>query len=144
MAKKRTSRIYWAEGFEPAINLTPLLDCILNLVFFFILATSLKEPKELINITLPYSEQGMPVEEKSSPPLIITVDSENKIFINDVQSEITDLPDRIKQIKQTENIEEAIIRGDARAYHQTIVRVLDACSEAGLFKVSVEVISRVE
>lgn len=144
MAKKKTSRIYWAEGFEPAINLTPLLDCILNLVFFFILATSLKEPREMINVTLPYSEQGTPVEEKPSQLLVITVNSENKIFINDTQIEITDLPDKIKQIKEKENIEEAIIRGDAQAYHQSIVKVLDACAAAGLSKVSVEVIPRIE
>lgn len=138
MAKKKPKSV-WVGEFEPALNLTPLLDVIFNLIFFFILATTIKESQAFLDVALPYSEQAQLGEEKSAHTLIITVKENNEVFLRETKVEINALPGELKKIKEGERIDDVIVRGDAKAYHQTIVRVLDACAAAKLFKVAVEV-----
>jgi biopolymer transport protein ExbD len=122
--------------------LTPLLDVILNLIFFFILATTIQETKEFLDVQLPSSSEAA---ERAEVPktLIITVTEENKVFLGEEEIEAERLHERIEGMK-AEEIKEIIIRGDAKAYNQTMVKVLDECAKAGKYGVSIEVIKRAE
>lgn len=128
----------WFEELQPSLNLTPLLDVVFNLIFFFILATTIKESPAFLNVSLPFSEQAQETKQKQSDMLIITVDKDNTVHIREQQVEAAVLEETLKQIVEIESIKEVIIRGDAKAYHQTIIRVLDACASVHLYKVSVE------
>ena len=128
----------WFEELEPSLNLTPLLDVVFNLIFFFILATTIKENPSFLNVSLPFSEQARVTEQKQPGTLVIAVDNDNNVHVREQRVEPAALADELKKIVDTESIDEVIIRGDARAYHQTIIRVLDACAAARLYKVSVE------
>lgn len=133
------SNKHWFEELQPGLNLTPLLDVVFNLIFFFILATTIKESQAFLNVTLPYSEQAQVVEQTPPSTLEIVVSETNEIFIQDKLVDIKSLPDELRKINQSRKIDNVIIKGDAKAYHQTIIQVLDACASAHLYKVSVEV-----
>ena len=47
-----------AEQDESEVNLTPMLDVIFNLLFFFILATTLRQDYLEIAVDLPSMEHG--------------------------------------------------------------------------------------
>ncbi len=132
----------WFEELQPGLNLTPLLDVLFNLIFFFILATTIKESQAFLNVSLPYSEQAQETQKKPPSSLVIVVNDDNEILIQNSKVAINTLGDELKEMKKTGQIQQVLIRGDANAYHQTIVSVLDACAEAGLYKVSVEVIPK--
>ena len=125
---------------EDSINLTPLLDVIFNIIFFFILATTIREAKSFLEVQLPSSSEAA-AREAETATLIITVTDTNRIYLN--EREVT--PKALEALLREQdvaNVREIIIRGDAKAYNQTIVDVLDACARAGHYAVSIEVKGR--
>lgn len=125
---------------EDSINLTPLLDVIFNLIFFFILATTIREAKSFLEVQLPSSSEAA-AREAETATLIITVTDTNKIYLNEREVTPKDLEALLKE-HGAPKVKEIIIRGDAKAYNQTIVDVLDACARAGRYAVSIEVKGR--
>ena len=136
MRRKR----YLAWVSEDSINLTPLLDVIFNLIFFFILATTIREAKSFLEVQLPSSSEAA-AREAETATLIITVTDTNKIYLNEREVTPKALEALLKE-QDVANVREIIIRGDAKAYNQTIVDVLDACARAGRYAVSIEVKGR--
>ena len=125
---------------EDSINLTPLLDVIFNIIFFFILATTIREAKSFLEVQLPSSSEAA-AREAETATLIITVTDTNRIYLNEREVTPKDLEALLREQDVT-NVREIIIRGDAKAYNQTIVDVLDACARAGHYAVSIEVKGR--
>jgi len=124
-------------GEEESINLTPLLDMIFNLIFFFILATTLRQSKALLEVRLPSVAKA--VRETALPKsLVITVTKDDKIYLGEKEITLESLETDLKNISPGEQ-GRLIIQGDAQAHHEAIVRVLDVCARAGHRGVSVEV-----
>ncbi len=122
------------------MNLMPLLDVLFNLIFFFLLATTIKESQSLLDVSLPYSEQAQVQEQQQVDNMVITVNGDNEIFLRGKKTNIDKLEQEIKNLTPETSIDNVVIKGDARAHHQTIIHVLDACAAAQLYKVSVEVL----
>ncbi len=135
---RRKRYLTWVS--EDSINLTPLLDVIFNIIFFFILATTIREAKSFLEVQLPSSSEAA-AREAETATLIITVTDTNKIYLNEREVTPKDLEALLKE-PDVANVREIIIRGDAKAYNQTIVDVLDACARAGHYAVSIEVKGR--
>jgi biopolymer transport protein ExbD len=135
---RRKRNLVWVS--DDSMNLTPLLDVIFNLIFFFILATTIREAKSFLEVQLPSSSEAAQREAETAT-LIITVTDENKIYLGEQQITAKNLEAELKE-KHATDVKEIIIRGDAKAYNQTIVDVLDACARAGHYAVSIEVKSR--
>jgi len=131
--KRRLSGIEVGEG----INFTPLMDMIFNLIFFFILATEIRQSHAFLNVRLPHVTQMTHVE-SASKTLVITVTKDNRIFLEKSEMSPESLEVELKKIPPAQ-VSRIAIKGDAQAYHETIVKVLDACVKAGHTGVSVEV-----
>ena len=116
------------------------MDVIFNLIFFFILATTIREAKSFLEVQLPSSSQAA-AREPEMATIIITVTDMNKIYLGEQEVTPKDLEALLKE-QRPENVREIIVRGDAKAYNQTIVDVLDACARAGHYAVSIEVKGR--
>ena len=125
---------------EDSINLTPLLDVIFNIIFFFILATTIREAKSFLEVQLPSSSEAA-AQEAETATLIITVTETNKIYLGEQEVTPKDLEALLKE-HGVAKVKEIIVRGDAKAYNQTIVDVLDACARASHYAVSIEVRGR--
>lgn len=123
---------------EERLNLTPLLDVIFILIFFFLLATTLREQKERLEINLPKSSQkGATTPQQEM--IFIQVTRENEIFFEDAKVTVEELTERLRSQTEGKKGTEVVLRGDAKAYTQTIVDVLDACADAGLKSVTIDV-----
>lgn len=61
----------------PGINLTPMLDAIFNLVFFFLLATTLRKDEFATEISLPESDTAV---QAAGADQTITIDADGKIY----------------------------------------------------------------
>ena len=132
----------WFDELQPSLNLTPLLDVVFNLIFFFILATTIKESQAFLSVSLPYSDQARVQEKEPPSTLVITVNENNDIFLNNEKVDEKQLTSKLESEAQSGKVRNVVIRGDARAYHETIVEVLDACAAAHLPQVSVEVVRK--
>jgi len=119
------------------INLTPLMDMIFNLIFFFILATEVRQSHAFLEVRLPHVTQTARME-SAGKTLVITVTKDNRVFLEKREISPESLEAELKKIPPAQ-VSRIAIKGDAQAYHETIVKVLDACVKAGHTGVSVEV-----
>ena len=80
---------------EP-LNLTPLLDVLFNLIFFFLLATTLKEETPAVIVKVPETgvESTVPKEEDE---LTVTVDEQGNYFLNEDPVTSITLRDRLTE-----------------------------------------------
>jgi len=132
---KRRHLVAWAG--EDTINLTPLLDVIFNLIFFFLLATTLKQTRAFLEVRLPHATRSQ-VAEAPKKTLVITLTGEDRIFVETRELTLEELERELRETAPGD-VDRMILRGDAMAHHQAVVRVLDACARAGHFGVAVEV-----
>ncbi len=133
MARKRAKRKMY--GMESGLNLTPLLDIIFNLIFFFVLATNIRDRERYLDITLPASTSG---EERTIEKRVpeIAISREGKMYLNGKEMS-TDLLEReLKRAVETENVSEALITSDAEIPFQQIIDATDICRSAGILQVT--------
>lgn len=113
----------------PGINLTPLLDAILNLTFFFLVATTLRKQEGKLNVALPPSETASTASGSTKPT--VTLDSQGKIFFEDRELSESEFETRMRQIVADGKLE-VDIRGDKTVEFGRVVRVMDLCKKSGV------------
>ena len=126
---------------EATVELTPLIDVVFLLLIFFMVSTTFVRESEL-KITLPEADGA--VVEAPSTAIEITVDRQGDYSVNDrvlVNSNKRTLVRVLQEVMQPMNVVPAelpvIIRADANASHQAVVRAMDAAGTVGLLRVSI-------
>lgn len=113
----------------PGINLTPLLDAILNLTFFFLVATTLRKQEGQLTVALPAAETAKAAAGSAKPS--VTLDSEGRIFFEEQEFTEEEFEARMREIVAEGNLE-VDIRGDKTVEFGRVVRVMDLCKKAGM------------
>lgn len=112
------------------IDMTPLIDVILQLIIFFMITTTFRAAPG-IALDLPGSRTAQSV---SSSALHVVVMSENEIYVEKTRTSLQSLPDVLKQRvsgSDSGNVR-AVLEGRAGASYQLIVSVLDAFRMNGI------------
>jgi biopolymer transport protein ExbD len=116
----------------PDPNLTPLIDVVFLLLIFFMVSTTF-DKEARIRIELPEaSTNDEQVEE--SEVLNITVDARGRYYVNQrevVNRETDTLKRAIRKAAGDRKGLPVIIMADAKATHQSVIRVMDAASQLG-------------
>ncbi|HPB31676.1 MAG TPA: biopolymer transporter ExbD [Candidatus Sumerlaeota bacterium] len=140
MKKSRRERrhlLTWAG--EESINLTPLLDVIFNLIFFFLLATTLRQARAFVDIRLPHSSRAVE-DQPEQNILVISITRDDVLYLDQKSLTEDELLESLRAAAP-EKTEKVVVRGDAEARHQMVVKVLDLCAQAGHRNVSLEVLT---
>ena len=124
-----------------AIDMTPMIDVVFQLIIFFIVCMSLtKQVNE--DITLAKSVHGEQI--KGLPdPFEIEVDKKGWITIKNIRH----TPDQLNRLlagrvaRMGANFP-ILIRGDVRAEHREIKNVMDICTHNGIWKISFLVVEK--
>lgn len=123
------------------VNMTPMIDVVFQMIIFFVCTVQLE--KEAISefIMLPDSPHGPMVMEAKDPRTItIEVDDRGRIFIARTRLSEPRLRKVLsKTVADYGKYGPSIpirIRADGGAEHAYVKRVLDACTSAGLHKIS--------
>lgn len=112
-------------------DLTPLIDCVFNLLLFFMLTSSfILMPG--IRIHLPKAVTSEAIAEKG---LVVTVTEDNLIYLNERAITIADLADRLEEAAALD--QPLLIRADRRASLGKVVEVWDLCRDIGMTKVNI-------
>jgi biopolymer transport protein ExbD len=123
------------------INMTAMIDVVFQMIIFFVCTVQLEQEAVSEWIRLPDSPHGPMIAEAKDPRTItIEVDDAGKISI--ARTRLSE--ERLKKIlaKTVADYGPAggsipvRIRADAASHHTDIRRVLDACTSAGLCKIS--------
>ena len=135
------------------VDLTPMIDVTFLLLIYFMVTTMLKQPEAELSIQLP----GKPQTSDITPMdmLKVRIGDEGEVYLNG--SEIEDgfdllMPDLVANLKTQKGMRDQLINSGAKskeeaelkveiessgiAEHQAAVSVLNACSSAGVNKVT--------
>ncbi len=113
------------------INLTPMIDCLLFLIVFLLLATSFNHFSRL-NIILPEAEGVALTEEKNS--IEVAVQEDGSYLVNGItlaSSNEAELTSMLQQEAGSNRDMLFVIAADANATHQSVVRVMDIAGKLG-------------
>jgi len=125
----------WRANGGAEINLAPLLDVIFCLLFFFVLATSLRQRPQALEVQVPTTGQP-PFSLEKQERLEVTITEDNRILFDGELVNGAELAQALRaamdRLPQGRAPEEVFIRSDGQADVQTFVEVTDACAEAGI------------
>ena len=125
------------EPFE--IMLIPMIDCMLVIIIFFLVATTLKNKQKELPLELPDASAALTVVQ---PPdvFIIGVDKAGKVYLgSDTRIEAVDserLHRELRLVAQASPNRRVRIDADRNARFEDVVRVVDLCTFEGLRGVS--------
>lgn len=121
-------------GGEVFINLTSLIDVVLNLIIFFVLSTTFIRPSGL-KVELPRSA----VEEtvKAGEEVVVVVTRENDILVDGQPYTPEALLDKLTAMREDNAEGTIVIQADEKASHGAVVSVMDAAKRAGYEKLSI-------
>ncbi|MFH1287512.1 MAG: biopolymer transporter ExbD [bacterium] len=112
------------------LNVTPLVDVILQLVLFFMVSTTFVVQTG-IKITLPTTtvREVQPIRD-----LVVSIGENGAMYLNRDPVTINTLSGRLKKIG---NLQEKllIIKADRKVYHGLVVNVMDIAKTNGLNKI---------
>jgi biopolymer transport protein ExbD len=115
---------------KTGIDMTPLIDVILQLIIFFMITTTFRAAPG-ISLDLPGSRTAQSV---SSTALSVVVMSDNEIYVDKTRTSLEGLADTLKQRVSGSDSGSlrAVLEGRASASYQLIISVLDAFRMNGI------------
>lgn len=121
---------------EPEINLVPMIDVVLVLLIFFMVATSLQHRSEL-EIRLPEAS-GKPMPGDVAQ-LEVDIDATGRYAVNGRSLEATDAATLKKrlQIEMGGRSLPLTISADGRTPHQAVVTALDVAGQLGIKQLAI-------
>ena len=122
------------------INLTPMIDCLLFLIVFLLLATSFHHFSRL-NIILPEAEGVALTEEKNS--IEVAVQEDGSYLVNGItlaSSNEAELTSMLQQETGSNRDMLFVIAADANATHQSVVRVMDVAGKLGFLNINISTV----
>lgn len=134
-----------SEGLD--INLTPLLDLVLQLIMFFMITVNFVRVDQFDDaIHLPLARESVPLDNSAEDWVFLNMDQEGKI-VGTMRNYALDTPGKLKAHleRERDSLERAarqrgktgeikvvvILRADRRCRYDEIFTCLDSCSRAG-------------
>ncbi|MDP3178654.1 MAG: biopolymer transporter ExbD [Spirochaetaceae bacterium] len=113
-----------------AINMTPLVDVILQLIIFFMITTTFKTAPGIL-LQLPGSTTSQSVQ---SSVLKVVAVSESEIYVDREKTDLRGLPAVIKRRASggDPSAMKAMLEGDRDSSYQLMISVLDAFRKNGI------------
>ena len=99
------------------------------LIIFMVTAPMMMEG---VNVALPEATSKPLVSEKN--PLIVNIDSENRIFINDFKVSVDGLGEKLNKILDGSKDREVYLKADKDISYGMVVRVMSEIKAAGVEK----------
>ena len=124
IARRRRSRVN--------IEMSPLIDCIFQLLIFFMLSSTFLTPS--IRLTLP---QAGGASRPESDPIMVTLDAESNVFVNKEPTSLDQLSNALKPLIDASEKKVVTIRGDEKMPYELFVRALDAAKGSGAIHVNI-------
>ncbi len=115
------------------IDIGPLMDMVFILLIFFVV-TSTFTRETGVEVSKPQAQTASQLEKEN---LLIAITREGTIHVNERQVDIAGLRDILADILVKNPEREAVLISDKAAMTGSLVQVIDACTLAGVKKVSI-------
>ena len=118
------------------LPLTPLIDVVFLLIIFFLVATTFYKVEKDINIKLPKATEGADRAENLTN-LVVNVREGGLLVVNGRITTLPALQTMLFDFAKKGPNRSVIIRGDKKAFHKDVVRVMNACVKAKITNVAI-------
>jgi biopolymer transport protein ExbD len=122
---------------DPELNLVPMIDVVLVLLIFFMIATSLRRESAL-ELRLPEAS-GLPMPGDVTM-LDVSIDAEGRYAVNGQALDAATLKERLKTLAGGRALP-LILRADGRTPHQAVVTVLEVAGQLGLQQLTIATVN---
>lgn len=121
-------RIHSGKSF--LFDITPMIDCVFQLIIFFLVATEFAEEEKEMAVRLPEASEAQPITARPKE-LFVNINEHGRYFITGRVVDRTELQ-QILNRAYVNNPGRAtvIIRADERCPWKYVVAVMDACNKA--------------
>jgi biopolymer transport protein ExbD len=113
----------------PSPNMTPMIDCVFQLLIFFITTASLAQ-MSLVHLFLP-TEKGNPAASAGSMGLVVNLTANGGIVVNDRGVALSELTALAKEALVREPSAVPVIRADREARADDLNKVMKALRGGG-------------
>ena len=118
------------------IEIIPLIDVIFFLLATFMMISLSMIKNQGINVNLPTARTS--ASEDRSKSVTITVAESGDVYLNKEKIAFSVLPQELKELKAQDPDLKVFINGDAKAYFESAIKVLDEVRGAGITKVAIQ------
>lgn len=126
---------------EVGLQIAPMIDVTLLLLFFFMLAGKITKADKMMAIDVPVASAGRIPEEEGSRD-IVNIDAQGQLFSGSIPMSAKDLTAHLKQRFKDYPPLKLYIRADAGTPGKRIKEVMAIASEAGAIEVIFGVVQR--
>jgi biopolymer transport protein ExbD len=116
---------------EPQLNLTPMIDVILTLIIFFMVATKFTEEERSIDLKLPSPEQAAQAN-TAQVPQFINIQNDGSIYLGKEPVSLDELSKRLIALRSKSSKIQVVVRGDQLTPHGRMAEVYAAVRAAGV------------
>jgi len=123
---------------EPAINMTPMIDVVFQMIIFFVCTAELDKQTFDKNVILEWAKHGQEVEEAHPLTVTVNIRDNGDITIGGTGLSLAGYRQFMRTMAGRyggQNIP-VVIRGDKGARHSHIKAIMDVCKGVGIWKVS--------
>lgn len=120
---------------EEAINPTPLVDVMFNLLIFIVVTAQYSNLQSL-KVNLPKAQTGAALEKTEN--VVITLTRDERIFLNNSPVAVDQLKEKLAPLAKKGEQPRVILQADEGSTTGKLVTVMDLASQAGLKKISIE------
>ena len=129
------SGLYQKRRKRPELNLVPLIDVLVMLIFFAFVTMQFKQATTT-NLTLPKVETAGKSELKDS--LTISITKEGAVDINGRSATMDTLQDAMHQLGNLTKDVTVVIRSDENTPLRFVTQAMDTCRKQGLNKIRLQ------
>jgi biopolymer transport protein ExbD len=123
---------------QPTLNLTPMIDVILVLIIFFMVATKFAEEERSVELQVP-SISNRNAAMTAPDPKVVNVHRDGRISLGTENVTIDELKQRLAAARAQYRRLNVLVRGDRMATHGQMTAVYDACKQAGIGELAISV-----
>lgn len=117
------------KGSSPLFDLTPMIDCVFQLLIFFLVATRFAEEERELDVQLPSASEAQPLTSRPRE-LLIQIDDQGQYYVSGKQLTLDELDPILKQASvDNPDRQSVIIRADKRCQWQSVVAAMNACQK---------------
>lgn len=128
---------------ELRISMEPMIDCVFQLILFFLVTTSFMKLEQDLSINLPVQSREMKVKNPPPRPVVVNVKytGGNQVIyhVDNERMTLSALTVNLSRAKVRNKDQAVVIRGDRRVRWEHVAAVMGCCAQAGVTKVSATV-----
>ena len=135
---------------NPQLDMTPMIDVVFELSIFFVV-TLVEAQKEDESIELEDGRHGIVLVPEELPPTHMQIDiglhqkgphkGRPRISMGDIEISPSEISRRVRERVKKYKDFPVIVRADFAVPHKAVAQVMNACTEAGVWKISFQAIA---